>query len=367
MGKHPKIIITGGGTGGHVFPAIAIADAIKELEPQAQILFIGAQNRFEMKAVPKAGYEIIGLPVRGLKRKLSFENLKTIYLLFKSIAKTKKIFKDFSPCAVVGVGGYASAPALRVASKRRIPIILQEQNSFPGITNKVFAKYAHRICVAYEQAFKYFPESRTVLTGNPVRREVLNVNVTKEQALKEFGFKPGKKTLLITGGSLGARTLNMSVLEHIEQLSQAGIQVIWQTGKYYYDDILSRVQEQDWLKILPFIENMVHAYVAADLVIARAGAITISELSVLGKPAIFVPSPNVAEDHQTKNAQALVEKRAALMVKDLQARQKLIPLALKTIGNDQLLKELSHNIKQFARPEAAGQIAQIVLDACREN
>ncbi len=367
MSEQPKIIITGGGTGGHVFPAIAIADAIKELNPDAQILFIGAEDRFEMKAVPKAGYEIIGLPVRGLKRKLSFENLKTIFLLFKSISRTKKIFRSFKPCAVVGVGGYASAPALRVASLRRIPIILQEQNSFPGITNKVFAKYAYRICVAYEQAFKYFPEGRTVLTGNPVRHEVLNVKVTKDQALKEFGLSTDKKTLLITGGSLGARTLNQSVLEHLEKLSQANIQVIWQTGKYYYDEIISTVQEQDWLKIMPFIENMVNAYIAADLVIARAGAITISELSVLGKPAIFVPSPNVAEDHQTKNAQALVEKKAALMIKDSQAREKLIPLALKTLSNDELLQELSQNIKSFAKPDAARDIAKIVLDACRKN
>ncbi len=366
MPEKKHIIIAGGGTGGHVYPAIAIADAIKEREPEAEIIFIGAEDRLEMKAVPKAGYKIIGLPVKGLKRQFSLENIKTIYLLFKSINKTRKIFKEFKPCAVVGVGGYASAPALRMAVKKRVPIILQEQNSFPGITNKIFAKHATKICAAYEQVYKYFPKNKVVITGNPVRKEVLNAQISKPEALKKFSLDTGKKTLLITGGSLGARTLNNAVLKNLENLHQAGIQVIWQTGKFYYDKILKQVKPNDWLKILPFIDDMISAYTAADLVIARAGAITISELSILGKPTIFVPSPNVAEDHQTKNALALVGKRAALMIKDAEAEEKLISLAIKTISNPDLLSELSKNIKSFAKPEANKEISKIVLGSCKD-
>ncbi len=362
-----NVIIAGGGTGGHVFPAIAIADAIKELYPDANILFIGAEGKLEMTKVPQAGYRIEGLPVRGLQRKLTLRNLQTLFLLFKSISKTRKIFREFNPCVVVGVGGYASAPALRVAATKKIPIVLQEQNSYPGITNKIFAKYADKICVAYEDAIRYFPQHKVVVTGNPVRKEVLNANIDKAEALQYFDLEQGKKTLLITGGSLGAKTLNNSVLHHIKALEKAGIQVIWQTGKFYYDRIMQSIHSYPWLRIMPFIDDMVKAYVAADLVIARAGAITISELSIMGKPVIFVPSPNVAEDHQTKNALSLVERRAALMVKDSEAEEKLIPLALKTLADDNLLQELSGNIKKFAKPDAAKDIAAITLNLCKSK
>ncbi len=364
MNGTKNIIIAGGGTGGHVFPAIAIANAIKKLQPSANIIFIGAEGKLEMTKVPEAGYEITGLPVRGLKRKLTPENIKTLWLLFKSIRITRKIFRSFKPCAVVGVGGYASAPALRTAVVFKVPIILQEQNSYPGVTNRIFAKHAAKICVAYEENLKFFPEYKTVITGNPVRMELIETQITKQQALEHFNLSPEKKTILITGGSLGARTLNQAVLENISLLEEAGVQVIWQTGKYYHNEYAEKAPEKSWLKILPFIDKMPYAYKAADLVISRAGAITISELSILGKPVIFVPSPNVAEDHQTKNAMALVRRKAALMVKDNEAVEKLIPLAVKTIKDENLLSELSGNIKQFAKPQAAEDIARIVLENC---
>ncbi len=367
MEHHTKIIIAGGGTGGHVFPAIAIANAIKKLEPEAQILFIGAEDRLEMEKVPQAGYQIIGLPVKGLRRDLSLQNLKTIYLLFKSINKTRKIFRQFKPQAVVGVGGYASAPALRVASQSKIPIILQEQNSFPGITNRIFGKHAHKICAAYEEVKKYLPADRVVITGNPVMDSIVNTNIDRDQALDKFGLSPDRATLLITGGSLGARQLNLAVLDNLDMIRKSGINLIWQTGRHYYDEIIKQVKPEPWLKILPFIDSMPHAYVAANVVIARAGAITISELSILGKAVIFVPSPNVAEDHQTKNARALVDRDAAMMIADKHAREKLIPTALELLQDQEKIKTLETNIKKFARPNAATDIAKIILEAAHKK
>ncbi len=361
MEQQPKIIIAGGGTGGHVFPAIAIANAIKKLEPQAEILFIGAQDRLEMQKVPEAGYKIIGLPVKGLKRGLSLQNAKTIYLLFKSINQTRRIFKQFSPDVVVGVGGYASAPALHIASRKSIPIVLQEQNSFPGITNRIFSKHALKICAAYEEVKKYLPADKVVITGNPVMESIADININREEALGHFGLDIQKKTLLITGGSLGARQLNNAILNHLDKLRETQINVIWQTGKYYYDEISTLVKPEPWLKILPFIDKMPYAYAAADVVIARAGAITISELSIMGKAVIFVPSPNVAEDHQTKNAQALVEKKAALMIKDNEAPEKLIPTAINLLLDDEKTEKLKQNIRKFAKPHAAKDIAKIIL------
>jgi len=362
MENTPKIIIAGGGTGGHIFPAIAIAEALTDINPNTQILFLGAQNRMEMNIVPQAGYKIIGLPVKGLKRKLSLDNLKTIFLLFKSINKTKKIFKQFHPDAVVGVGGYASAPALYVASQHKIPIILQEQNSLPGITNRIHAKNASAICIAYEENLKYFPEDKCILTGNPIRKEIINnSNISKNQALQTFNLNPNKKTLLITGGSLGALSLNNAVINNFKLIQNANIQLIWQTGKKYFDSISQKFQSNDWLKIYPFLNNIIHAYIAADLVIARAGAITISELSFLAKPTIFVPSPNVAEDHQTKNAQALVNRNAALMIPDSKASSELIPTAINLLQQPDKLNTLSQNIKKFSKPDAANQIANIIL------
>ncbi len=357
-----KIIITGGGTGGHVFPAIAIANALKKLNQQNEILFVGAEGKLEMQKVPEAGYEIIGLPVRGLKRKLTFENIKTLINLISSISKAKKIIKSFKPDVVVGVGGYASAPVLHVASKRKIPIVLQEQNSYPGITNKMFAKSASAICVAYEENYKFFPREKTYLTGNPVREDFLNITVGRDEALQHFGLDKNKKTIFITGGSLGAATLNKAVESSLDKLVNENIQVIWQCGKYYYNSIKERIGSRDDFGVLTdFVDRMDMAYTAADLVISRSGAITVSELSILGKAVIFVPSPNVAEDHQTKNAMALVAKNAALMVKDNEAQEKLMDLAINTIKNDELLNSLKINIKNFAKPEAAKEIAQIVM------
>ncbi len=367
MAQKTKIIISGGGTGGHVFPAIAIANALKKIQTDAEILFIGAQDRLEMQKVPEAGYQIIGLPVKGLKRKLNLENIKTLYLLFKSINRAKKIFRQFNPDVVVGVGGYASAPALHIASKKDVPIVLQEQNSLPGITNRIFGKHAQKICAAYEEVKKYLPADKVVITGNPVMDSIIKVDISRQQALSHFDLDPGRKTLLITGGSLGARQLNTAVMNNLGRLRETEINLIWQTGKFYYQDIIKQVKPEPWLKILPFIDKMPYAYRAADVVVARAGAITISELSIMGKAVIFVPSPNVAEDHQTKNAKALVDKGAALMIKDNEAPEKLIPLAIELMLDNNRIKSLEQNIKKFARPEAAQNIAQIILQTAHKK
>ncbi len=363
MKEHVRIIISGGGTGGHIFPAISIANSLKEVLPEADILFVGAENKMEMEKVPAAGYPIVGLPVSGFDRSDMKRNIAFFPNLIKSLYKAKKTIKSFNPDIVVGVGGYASGPTLYMANKLGIPTVIQEQNSYAGVTNKLLAKKASRICVAYDNMHRFFPSDRITLTGNPVRQQLLENSQNKEEAYCEFGFLPTKKTLLIVGGSLGARTINQSVLQHINQLADTGIQVIWQTGKYYFNSIKQQTSHIDSKSIVitDFVARMDLAYSIADLVISRAGASSISELSMLQKPCILVPSPNVSEDHQTKNAMALVEKQAAVMISDQEAPEFLISTALTLISNDTKLTYLSKNIEYFAKPEAANHIAKEIL------
>lgn len=330
MGNELRVIISGGGTGGHIFPAVSIANAIKQMQPDAKILFVGALGRMEMQRVPAAGYEIKGLPIQGFDRKHLLKNIKVLYKIWKSQRMARKIIRDFRPQVAVGVGGYASGPTLNMAAAAGIPCLLQEQNSYAGVTNKLLAKKAAKICVAYEGMERFFLADKIMLTGNPVRQQLLDTTISKADALHTFGLDASKKTVLIVGGSLGARTLNESVLTHLEQIRHSGVQFIWQTGKYYYDKIMERLGKEkakpDNLVVTDFISDMGAAYKAADVVVSRAGAGSISEFCLLGKPVILVPSPNVAEDHQTKNALALVNRQAALYVKDVEAPQVVAPL-----------------------------------------
>jgi UDP-N-acetylglucosamine--N-acetylmuramyl-(pentapeptide) pyrophosphoryl-undecaprenol N-acetylglucosamine transferase len=361
--KPPKIIISGGGTGGHVFPAIAIANAIKAKQSDAEILFVGALGKIEMEKVPQAGYEIIGLDIKGLQRKISFDNLKFPIRLLKSLWKSSSILKSFKADVAVGVGGYASGPLLYMASRNNIPYVIQEQNSYPGITNKLLAKKASKICVAYEGMDQFFPANTLMYTGNPVRAELLDIQALRVHAIEHFGLDVNKKTIFITGGSLGARTLNESVLNFVQEINSSDVQLIWQTGRFYYSTIVENAKEKfsEGVKIFEFISSMDMAYAAADLIIARAGAGTISELCLVGKPVVLVPSPNVAEDHQTKNAMALVKNNAAVLVKDANAKQELIPKALELLKNKEQLESLSAEIKKLAMPNAADIIADEVL------
>ncbi len=363
--QQPKIIISGGGTGGHIFPAVSIANALKKLEPEAEILFVGAESRMEMQRVPQAGYEIVGLPVRGLIRPLwNLRNMGILWDYLRSKWKIKKVLKKFSPDVAVGVGGYASAATLNAAHDLGIPCLIQEQNSFAGLTNKMLANKAIKICVAYEGMEKFFPADRILLTGNPVRQSLLNNNLTKEEAAKAFGFSTNRPIILLIGGSLGARTLNQSVLKSLDQIRNAGVRLIWQTGSYYKQQIaqeLDKAGRPSNIYVTDFIPAMDKAYKAADLVISRAGASSISELCLLGKPSILVPSPNVAEDHQTHNAMALVDKGAALIVRDAEAEEKLIPLALTTATNPSALRDLSENAHAMAFLNSDIVIAQEVL------
>jgi UDP-N-acetylglucosamine--N-acetylmuramyl-(pentapeptide) pyrophosphoryl-undecaprenol N-acetylglucosamine transferase len=343
-----KILISGGGTGGHVFPAISIANALKKRDNSIEIQFVGAQNRIEMEKVPAAGYEIIGLPVIGFERKLSFKIFLFFIKLFQSIIQAKKIVKTFKPDIAIGVGGFASGPVLYYANRKKIPTLIQEQNSYAGVTNKILGKKAQKICVAYDNMERYFPADKIILTGNPIRKELFN-QVNKNEAIQHFGLVNDKKTLLIIGGSLGARTINHSIKNYMNELSNSNLQIIWQTGKYFIDEANRLVKEMQSknIHVLKFIDRMDFAYSVADLVISRAGAGTISELSMLGKPVILVPSPNVSEDHQTKNAMSLVGKEAAILVKDDQAIKDLIPLALSTINDSKELEKLSNNITKI--------------------
>lgn len=376
----PRIIISGGGTGGHIFPAISIANAIKELCPEAEILFVGAEGRMEMQRVPDAGYKIIGLPVAGFDRKNLLKNIPVLYKLAKSLWMTRKILKDFKPQVAVGVGGFASGPTLKAASKMGIPILIQEQNSFAGVTNKLLAKSADKICVAYEGMDNFFPADRIILTGNPVRQNLLTHQSNHDEAVQNFGFDKTKKIILIVGGSLGARTINDTMKAAIDIVKEnKDIQFIWQTGKIYIEEVKQFIKEKTGdevtdhhvasipnLFITEFIKNMDDAYAAADLVISRAGAGSISEFCLLRKPVILVPSPNVAEDHQTKNALALVSKDAALYVKDSEAVHNLMPVALDTVRDDKKLKSLSENIATLALPDSANIIAKEVLKLIKE-
>lgn len=363
--KELRVIISGGGTGGHIFPAVSIANAIRELRPDAKILFVGALGRMEMQRVPQAGYEIKGLPIRGFFRPLwKPANIGVAFDYLKSKRMAKQILREFQPQVAVGVGGYASSAALGAANSLGIPTLLQEQNSYAGLANKNLAAKASKICVAYEGMERFFPADKIMLTGNPVRQQLLDTKVTREEALKTFNLDPDKKTVLLVGGSLGARTINESVLNHLDEIRESGLQFIWQTGKYYSAQIAETLKQKgqpDNLRVLDFISDMAAAYRAADLVISRAGASSISEFCLIGKAVILVPSPNVAEDHQTKNALALVHKDAALYVKDAEAKDQLIPLAIKTVVDDARLKTLSDNVLKLALPDSAKIIAQEVL------
>lgn len=364
MKQNIRIIISGGGTGGHIFPAVSIANAIKELQPEAEILFVGAEGRMEMHRVPAAGYQIKGLPVAGFDRKNLLKNIPVLIKLFKSQRLARKIVKDFRPHAAVGVGGYASGPTLKVAGSMGIPTLLQEQNSYAGVTNKLLAKQAKKICVAYEGMERFFDKDKIILTGNPVRQGLLNTTTTREEAIASFGLDPDKRTVLILGGSLGARTINRCLMNHLEQVKTSGVQFIWQTGKIYIDEAraaVSQAGELPMLHVTDFISDMATAYSAADLVISRAGAGSISEFCLLQKPVILVPSPNVAEDHQTKNALALVNKNAALYVKDAEAQELLLDKAIEAVGQPEVLKNLSKNITELAFQDSANVIAREVL------
>lgn len=371
-----KFLISGGGTGGHIFPAISIANALREAHPDCEILFVGANGRMEMERIPDAGYDIVGLNIQGLERKKWWRNFEVIFNFVKSYIKARNIVRTFSPDVAVGVGGYVSAAAMRAAASLNVPIVLQEQNSFAGITNKFLAKKASKICVAYEGMESFFPKSKIVITGNPVRQNILNANIDRETAYKHFHLDPSKKTLLIIGGSLGARTINESILSHIDEMHGANFQIIWQTGKYYFPEIVKSLKERynhspqtekstlciDNLFVSDFISSMNYAYAVADVVISRAGASSISELCLLAKPSILVPSPNVSENHQYHNAMALVSRDAALLVSDNEAKQNLVAQAIKLIADDCRLQELGQNIAKLALPNSATKIANVVLE-----
>lgn len=375
MNEHPHIIISGGGTGGHIFPAVSIANAIKELRPGAEILFVGAEGRMEMQRVPDAGYKIIGLPVAGFDRKHLWKNFAVLVKLARSQWKARKIIKDFKPLVAVGVGGYASGPTLKTAGMMGIPTLIQEQNSYAGVTNKLLAQKARKICVAYEGMEKFFPADKIIMTGNPVRQNLFGHSITRQEAADLFSLDPAKKTILILGGSLGARTINQTLTAALETMrAHPDIQFIWQTGKIYIEQVKQAIVAFTGeavrhphitaipnLYVTDFIKDMGKAYTLADLVISRAGAGSISEFCLLHKPVILVPSPNVAEDHQTKNALALVNKDAALYVKDAEAMEKLIPTALETVADDNRLQALSSNIARLALPDSARRIAEEVL------
>ena len=371
----PRIIISGGGTGGHIFPAVSIANAIKELRPDAEILFVGAEGRMEMQRVPDAGYKIIGLPVAGFDRKHLWKNFAVLVKLARSQWKARNIIKQFRPQVAVGVGGYASGPTLKTAGMMGVPTLIQEQNSYAGVTNKLLAKKACKICVAYEGMEKFFPAEKIIMTGNPVRQNLLGHSISREEAVRYLDLDPAKKTILILGGSLGARTINQTLTAGLDIIRKnPDIQFIWQTGKIYIEQVRDAITtttgeavHHPHISALPnlyvtdFIKDMANAYAAADLVISRAGAGSISEFCLLHKPVILVPSPNVEEDHQTKNALALVDKDAAIYVKDAEAKEKLLSVALETVKDNEKLKALSNNIAKLALPDSATVIAKEVL------
>ncbi|MCB2377843.1 undecaprenyldiphospho-muramoylpentapeptide beta-N-acetylglucosaminyltransferase [Hymenobacter sp. BT635] len=359
---HPlRIIISGGGTGGHIFPAVAIANELRQRHPDAEILFVGANGRMEMTRVPEAGYQIVGLDIAGLQRRLTPQNLLFPVKVFRSVRKAGKLLQDFKPDAVVGVGGYASAPVLLAATSRNIPALIQEQNSYAGLVNKLLSRRVDRICVAYDGMEKFFPADKLVLTGNPVRTEISSGS--RAEALQFFGLSPEKKTLLVIGGSLGARTLNEATAAALGRLQEAGIQLLWQTGKLYYPTAAGQAAPfaADKLQALEFVQRMDLAYAAADVVVSRAGALSVSELCLTGKPSVLVPSPNVAEDHQTKNAMALVNKDAALLVADAEAAAKLYDTALSLLHDPARQLQLSRNVSQLAYPHATETIVDELL------
>ena len=366
MESRPRIIISGGGTGGHIFPAISIAHAIKAIRPDAEILFVGAIGRMEMQRVPAAGFEIKGLPICGFDRKNPFKNIVVLFKIMRSQIMARRIIRQFKPMVAVGVGGYASGPTLRIAGKMGIPTLIQEQNSYAGVTNKILAKKASRICVAYDGMERFFPADKIIKTGNPVRPNLTKGGLTRKEAAVRMGLDPSKRIVLIIGGSLGARTLNESVMSNLDLIRMSGdVQFVWQTGKFYFEEMKRRLSEQQQVENLfptEFVQDMDQAYAAADLVISRAGAGSISELCLLGKPVILVPSPNVAEDHQTKNALALAEKDAAIHIRDVDARKELIPAAVDLVKNEARLEQLHDNILRLAMHNSAEIIAREVLE-----
>ena len=368
--KKLRFVISGGGTGGHIFPAVSIANALKEMHPDADILFVGALGRMEMQRVPAAGYRIVGLPVRGLLRPLwRLGNIRILLDFLKSKRMVKKILRDFHPDVAIGVGGYASSATLNAAYELGVPCLIQEQNSFAGLTNRTLARKASCICVAYEGMERLFPKERIRLTGNPVRQNLLNASLTREEASAACGLDPKVPTILLIGGSLGARTLNESVLGSLKQIAAAPVQFIWQTGGYYKEHIAKELEAKGQpanLYVTDFISRMDQAYKAADLVISRAGASSISELCLLGKASILVPSPNVAEDHQTHNAMALVNRGAALFVKDIEAEHELIPLALSTVMQKEKLDTLGKNAYEMAYKDSARVIAEQAIKLIRK-
>ena len=379
--KETRVIVSGGGTGGHIFPAISIANAIRQLRPEAKILFVGAEGRMEMQRVPDAGYEIIGLPVAGFDRKRLWRNVGVLIKLIRSQWKARKIIKKFKPQVAVGVGGYASGPTLKMAATMGIPTLIQEQNSYAGVTNKLLAKQAKKICVAYEGMDRFFPQEKIILTGNPVRQTLVTEQVSREDAAKHFGLDPNRKTVLIIGGSLGARTLNETMIANLNMIqAHPEVQFIWQVGKIYIDQVKealraysgelvcnSHIATMPNLYVNDFIKHMEYAYGIADLVVSRAGAGSISEFCILGKPVILVPSPNVAEDHQTQNALALVRRDAALYVKDAEAKEQLVELAIETVKDNDKLQALNRNILEMALPDSAEIIAKEVLRLADEK
>ncbi len=352
-----KVIISGGGTGGHIFPAVSIANVLKQTDPSIQILFVGAEGKMEMEKVPAEGYEIVGLPVAGFQRRLTFKNITFFFKLAASMLKARKVVKQFKPDVVVGVGGYASGPILRVATSKNIPTIIQEQNSYPGVTNRILSKKVSKICVAYPEMEKFFPASKIILTGNPIRQNLLK-KVSRNEAAKYFGLDPNKKVVFVTGGSLGAGTINKGIQAGYMQLVEQGVQVIWQTGKYYYEQIKNDVEENENVKIMAFVDKMEAAFSLADLVVSRAGASSISEIALLGKATVFVPSPNVSEDHQTKNAMALVKEDAAEIVADKNVAQELVGKILAFLKDEERLVQVACNVKKFAMPDAAKVIVE---------
>lgn len=359
-----RVIISGGGTGGHIFPAIAIADEIKRRNPLAKVLFVGAKGKMEMEKVPQAGYKIEGLEITGFQRKFKLSNFLLPFKIVKSLLKARKIIKRFKPDLVIGVGGYASGPTLKMAQFIGIPTVIQEQNSFPGKTNRILANKTECVCTAYEGMEKYFPKTKVILTGNPVRKELSGPICERHVALEMFNLQPDKPIILVIGGSLGAKTLNRSMLQGVEAFNSEGVQLLWQCGKLYYERLMDEliVKDKTNIHLHQFISRMDCAYAAADLIISRAGAISVSELSIVGKPVILVPSPNVSEDHQTKNGMALVEKNAAILIRDVDARDDLVEEALKLIKDSNRCEQLAMSIKKLEKPKAVVEI----VDMCEK-
>lgn len=363
MERAIKVIISGGGTGGHIFPAVAIANALKRIAPETEILFVGAKGRMEMEKVPASGYRIVGLDIQGFQRKSILKNVMLPYKMIKSVLNARSIIKAFKPDVAIGVGGYASGPLLLAASQMNIPYLIQEQNSFAGITNKWLGKNAQRICVAFTGMEQFFPASKIMLTGNPIRKEVADIENKRFASAEMLSLSPHKHTILVTGGSLGAGTLNNSFLAGIKKIVDADVQLIWQTGKYYYQFVQEKLagMENENIKVMEFLHKMELAYASADVIVSRAGAGTIAELCVIGKPVILVPSPNVTEDHQTQNALALVKHGAAIMIADASAQTDLVDAALNLVGNPGKCRLLSDNIRKLALPDADNVIAKEVF------